>query len=165
VEDLLFTQVGVLWAASAEKELRLYEGNHLISVIGELVRPVALALDEGEVLMVDRGEGRVRRYDPYGIPRGRSEVVLDQPTDITPDGAGGAWVADAARGGIIHFDPRLAESGSIAAPGTLGVAFDPVDSTLWCVGTQGLRVFTSAGVEVAHADLGGRVFGLEIVHE
>lgn len=165
VEDLQFTQAGVLWAAVAEGELRLYEENRLISTVTQVTRPVALARDEGGILVLDRGDKRVRRYDPYGIPRGRSEAVLTDPTDIASDGAGGAYVADAGRGGIVRFGPDLVETGRIESPGVLGLTVDPRDGSIWAVGVAGLRVYGPAGEEMVRRDVGNRTVEVEIVHE
>jgi DNA-binding beta-propeller fold protein YncE len=85
-----------------------------------LVRPVDLAVDRrGGLWIADAGSHRVLRLGADGLLRvvagtgvgGRGlpgtlarDAALQAPSGVAPDGAGGAFVADAGNGRLVHVD-------------------------------------------------------------
>jgi hypothetical protein len=169
VEDLLAVEPSGVWLANRDGEIRLYRGNERLVLITELRHPVALAAATGGGILVlergtEQGAARVRRYDPFGIPQGTSPETLSSPTDVTQDGAGGAWVADPGRGGLVHLDAGLDEIGFVPLAGALGVTWDARDRHLWVAGTSGVSILDAGGVPISGLSLGPRPIKVEVLH-
>ncbi|MDM7914270.1 MAG: hypothetical protein QUU85_03260 [Candidatus Eisenbacteria bacterium] len=167
VEDLLSLPAQFderLWAVNSEGQANVYRDQERQTIEG-FTRPVALARSgAGDVLLLDRGTGRVHRYDPSGEPKATSEALFADAVDICRDGGNGAWVADPGRAQVIHLDAGLAVTDSIAVDGVLGLAWDDEQGKLWTVGLSGLRVFGESGERTASLSLGPRPVAIAILH-
>lgn len=166
IEALMVTAPGEVWAATANGELRLYRDDVLVSTIGDLLRPVALATSGGNRLFVLDAQAReVVVLDYAGFPMGRTGAIFTSPTDIDADGAGGMWVADAGRGGLVHLSGDLQEIGSVVpASGVLGVTWDGRERKLWAAGEGRLRQFDPGGALQSDLPVGGRPIKVALLH-
>ncbi len=166
VEDILAIGSGRVWTVSSAGEARLYQTDRLLARITDFVRPVAIALTEdARIVILDVGSGRLRRFDFAGFQMGRTDSVLVAATDLASDGAGGVWVADAGRGGIVRFDSRLVESRFVAAPGVRGVTWDGRSGRLWLAGEMGVEQRDREGGFISGRSLGPRPFQVALLHD
>jgi phage tail-like protein len=95
---------------------------------GALAEPVALACGPDAVYVLDKGQHRALRFDPFGEPDSAANARLaspDGPVDpvaIAADEAGTLYVADGAANAVLRFGPTGAAAGPPLAPSTAGQA-------------------------------------------
>lgn len=169
VEDLASASPDGVWLVNRDGDLRLYRDDHAIVSITELRHPISLAAEPGgSILVLERGTenapARVRRYDPFGIPLGTSTGAFSSPSDIAEDGAGGGWVADPGRGGLVHLGAGLDETGFVPFAGVLGVTWDARSRYLWVAGSFGVSILNEQGSAISGLALGPRPIKVEVLH-
>ena len=170
VEDLLAASDGGLWSAgwfeSGEGEVRFYRDDQLVTQYNDLLRPVALAEASRErIVVVDRLDRRLRSFDPLGNEGPSSGQVFLDPVDLCPDGAGGVWVADPGRGGVVRLNRYLDEVLFVALPQVLGITLDPVGGRLWAAGVEGVSTLDLSGRILTSVPLGGRPVKVDLLYE
>jgi hypothetical protein len=166
IDALVSPQPGDVWAACATGEVRLYRDDALLFAIPGFQRPVAFALSGGNrIFVLDHEAREVRLFDYAGFPMGTSDPIFTSPTDIESDGAGGAWIADADRGGLVHIDGALVEIGTLPADGAIGVTWDDRDGLLWIAGDGRMRTYHPDGTLVSELRVGSRPIKVALYHE
>ena len=166
VDALFSPRPGELWVASATGEVRMYRDGDLLFTIGDFTRPVAFASVAGNrILVLDHDAREVRAFDYAGFPMGSTGAIFTDPTDIEGDGEGGAWVADAGRGGLVRIDAGLLETSLLPAPGALGVTWDSREGILWVAGEGHVRRFLPDGTRLSDRSVGSRPIKVALFHE
>jgi hypothetical protein len=122
----------------------------------------------GAIWSGDFGGKALDKVDPATGSRIGGFSIGFNPLGLTTDGAGGFWVSEFASGALLrHFD------GSGILLGTMnptdisgfrgGLAFDPIDGTLFIGTSNAVYHYTTAGVDLGHFNTTDRRFvdGLE----
>jgi streptogramin lyase len=147
-----------LWVATQDMGVLRVDNNRVERSWPDFVRPVALSRDPaGWVWIVDRGAGSVSRLL---ISTGEvfvADAALVDPRDCTLDGAGGVYVADPGRGGVVHVDRDGIESAFWDLPAASGVTRNPRSGLLWVVFRDSgeIGVYDSAGNELSRLGVSG----------
>ena len=133
--------------------------NRLVDVIPVGSTPIAVAVGEGAVWVVNSDDGTLSRIDP-GARRVTRTIGLGTPASDVAVGFGSVWVANGTAGSLTRVDPRtnaLAETlrqpeeQPLVSPAALGVATG--EGSVWLAsGTKRvLRIDPKTGRTLASA--------------
>ena len=131
-------------AIGAGEGSRAFAGDGGPALQSSLLQPVDAKSDgRGGLLIVDAGAHRVYRVDESGylwVVAGTGEAgagadgtvasraALNNPTGVAPDGAGGAFIADAGNHRVVHVDGsgvlRVLEADGLGTPGAVARTAD-----------------------------------------
>ena len=147
-----------LWVATQDNGVLRVDNNRVQQRWPEFEWPVALSRDrEGWVWVVDRRAATVSRLIVGSGEVSPSDAVLVDPRDCTLDGAGGVYVADPGRGGVIQVDRDGHEVQFWDLPMASGVTRNPRSELLWVVFRESgeVGVYDSRGNETSRVEVGG----------